>query len=281
MTASPVATSAEPRSKGLLTPDVESAPVTIARHWPGTIAAGWVRHYWLPRWSLPAGAKLRQDVLEYPTTNLVIEPDEAMLHRARRGRSTRILSGDGWAFGVMLHPGVARGLTGGSLRTVAMSVPLAALPVGASDASGLDGLLVRVRDRMHAGDDQGAIDAFETWLPGAVPPPGDDALLVGEIVEAVENDREIIRVEQLADRFGIGVRHLQRLVAGHIGFSPKWLIQRYRLQEAAAALRSGDAPPLAALAAELGYSDQAHFGREFKSVIGQTPGAYLASATER
>jgi AraC-like DNA-binding protein len=279
--ASPVATSAEPRSKGLLTPDVESAPVTIARHWPGKVAAAWVRHYWLPRWSLPAGAKLRQDVLEYPTTNLVIEPDEAMLHRARRGRSTRILSGDGWAFGVMLRPGIARGLVGGSLRTIAMSVPLAALPVGANDVSGMGGLLARVRDRMHAGDDQGAIDAFETWLPGAVPPPGDDALLVGEIVEVVENDREIIRVEELADRFGIGVRHLQRLVAGYIGFSPKWLIQRYRLQEAAAALRSGDAPPLAALAAELGYSDQAHFGREFKSVIGQTPGAYLASATER
>ena len=168
-----------------------------------------------------------------------------MLHRARRGRSTRILSGDGWAFGVMLHPGVARGLVGGSLRSVAMSVPLAALPAGTDGSSGMDDLLSRVRDRMHAGDDQGAIDAFETWLPGAVPAPGEDALLVGEIVEAVEHDREIIRVEQLADRFGIGVRHLQRLVAGHIGFSPKWLIQRYRLQEAAAALRSGDAPPLA------------------------------------
>jgi AraC-like DNA-binding protein len=281
VTASPTAITTEPRSKGLLTPDAESAPVAMARHWPGHDAATWVRHYWLPRWSLPTGARLRQDVLEYPTSNLVIEPDEAMLHRARRGRSTRILSGDGWAFGVMLHPGVARGLVGGSLRSAAMSVPLAALPPGSDDASGMDDLLARVRDRMHAGDDPGAIDAFETWLPGAVPAPGEDALLVGEIVEAVENDREILRVEQLADRFGIGVRHLQRLVAGHIGFSPKWLIQRYRLQEAAAALRSGDAPPLATLAAELGYSDQAHFGREFKTVIGQTPGAYLASATER
>ena len=281
MTASPAAISAEPRSKGLLTPEAESAPATIARHWPGVDAATWVRHYWLPRWSLPVGAKLRQDVLEYPTSNLVIEPDEAMLHRARRGRSTRILSGEGWAFGVMLHPGIARGLVGGSLHSVAVSIPLAALPAGAGDASARDDLVSRVRDRMHAGDDQGAIDAFENWLPGAVPPPGEDALLVGEIVEAVEDDREILRVEQLADRFGIGVRHLQRLVAGHIGFSPKWLIQRYRLQEAAAALRSRDAPPLATLAAELGYSDQAHFGREFKTVIGQTPGAYLASASER
>ncbi|MFF1633410.1 helix-turn-helix domain-containing protein [Leifsonia sp. NPDC058248] len=283
MTASPVATSAEPRSKGLLTPDDESAPVTIARRRPGDDAAPWVRHYWLPRWSLPAGSTLRQDVLEYPTSNLVIEADEAMLHRAQRGRSTRILSGTGWAFGVLLHPGVARGLVGGSLRTAPVSIPLAG-PAGlaglADGAGGLDELISGVRDRMRAGDDHGAIDVFESWLPAAVPRPDADARLVGEIVEAVEDDRGITRVEQLADRFGIGVRHLQRLVAGHIGFSPKWLIQRYRLQEAAAALRSGDAPSLAALAADLGYSDQAHFGREFKTVIGQTPGAYLASVSD-
>ncbi|GAA1449065.1 AraC family transcriptional regulator [Leifsonia poae] len=271
--AASAATSAGPRSKGLLTPEDPGAPVRISRLWPGDAAACCVRHYWLPRWSLPAGESLRQEVLEYPTSNLVIEPEESSLHRARRGRSTRILAGEGWAFGVLLHPGVARGLAGVSVRTLPVSVPLSALPV-----PGTAELLTHVRDRMRDEDDSGAVEAFEAWLTAAVPPPGPDGPLVAEIVDAVENDRDIVRVEQLADRFGIGVRHLQRLIAGHIGFSPKWLIQRYRLQEAAAALRSDDAPPLAELASALGYADQAHFGREFKAVVGQTPGAYQSGA---
>jgi AraC-like DNA-binding protein len=272
--ASTAATTAEPRSKGLLTPGDGVAPVTIARHWPSADVAPFVRHYWLPRWALPAGGTLRQDVLEYPTSNLVIEPGEAMLHRARRGRSGRILAGESWAFGAMLRPGIARTLVGASVRTVAASIPLSGLRIpGVQDAVG------RVRERMAAGDDLGAIATFEEWLPASIPPPGEDAALVDAIVDAVENDRSITRVEQLADRFGLGVRHLQRLVAGHIGFGPKWLIQRYRLQEAAAALRSGEAPSLAELAVELGYADQAHFGREFKTVIGETPGAYSTAAS--
>jgi AraC-like DNA-binding protein len=128
---------------------------------------------------------------------------------------------------------------------------------------------------MGAGDDVGAVDAFESWLAG-LPEPDDDARLVDRIVAAVEEDRTLLRVEQLAERFGMGVRRLQRLVAGHIGFGPKWLIQRYRLQEAAAVLRTERPTSLAVLAAELGYADQAHFSREFKAVVGSTPGAYAS-----
>lgn len=67
--------------------------------------------------------------------------------------------------------------------------------------------------------------------------------------------------------------------------SPKWVIQRYRLHEAAAQLTSGRPPTLAALAAALGYFDQAHFARDFKSIVGAAPSAYrrprFASAKAR
>ncbi|MFF1574645.1 helix-turn-helix domain-containing protein [Leifsonia sp. NPDC058292] len=261
-----------PQSKGVLTVRPDEA-VTVERHWPSEEAAAFVRHYWIPRWTLAPGVSVRQDILEYPTANLAIEPDAAALYRARRGRSARVLSGSGWALGVLLRPGAARGLVGGSLRAAPAVIRLDSLAL-----PDVAGLTERVRTRMLAGDDRGAIEAFETWLVTSVAAPDDDAALVDAIVYEVENDHDITRVEQLASRFDLGVRHLQRLVAGHIGFGPKWLIQRYRLQEAAAALRSGDAPPLAEVAARLGYADQAHFGREFKAVIGATPGAYLAAA---
>ena len=68
------------------------------------------------------------------------------------------------------------------------------------------------------------------------------------------------------------------LVGEYVGFSPKWLIQRARLQEAAQSLAESDAPTIASLAASLGYADQAHFSREFKRVIGMPPGEYRAGA---
>jgi AraC-like DNA-binding protein len=263
----------QPSSKGLLTPEAADGPVRIERYWASPRAATLVRHFWVPRWSLPDGVRLRQDVLEYPTTNLVVEPAEARLHRAQRGRSGRMLVGSGWAFGVMLQPGTARGLVGASIRTVPASAELTAL-----DLPGMDALVAGIRERAAAEDDLAAVDLFETWILDRLPEPDDDALLVDEIVSAVETDRDLVRVEQLAERFGIGIRRLQRLIGSHIGFSPKWLIQRYRLQEAAAALRDPHPPALADLAATLGYADQAHFSREFKTVVGSTPGAYAAAA---
>jgi AraC-like DNA-binding protein len=55
------------------------------------------------------------------------------------------------------------------------------------------------------------------------------------------------------------------------------VLARYRLQDAAAAIDDG-VEDLAGLAASLGWFDQAHFSREFRSVVGMTPSAYLARA---
>ena len=263
----------QPLSKGLLTPEPAGSPVRIERYWAGPRAATVVRHYWVPRWNLPDGVRLREDVLEYPTTNIVIEAGEARLYRAHRGRSARTLVGDGWAFGVMLQPGTARMLLGASIRSVPASAELSTLGLARADS-----LATKLGLLLATGDDLSAIDVFEHWLLERVPEPDHDAVLVNRIVNEVEGDRDLLRVEQLAERFGIGIRRLQRLIGNHIGFSPKWLIQRYRLQEAAAALRSDTPPALADLAATLGYADQAHFSREFKTVVGSTPGAYATAA---
>jgi AraC-like DNA-binding protein len=63
------------------------------------------------------------------------------------------------------------------------------------------------------------------------------------------------------------------------GLHPKWLLQRRRLQEAAARLRSGGTD-LARLAADRGYADQAHLTRDFRTVTGLTPGQFAAEPHE-
>ena len=77
---------------------------------------------------------------------------------------------------------------------------------------------------------------------------------------------------------GMSVRTLQRLFASYVGVSPKAVLARYRLQDAAAAIDAGTVDDLAGLAAALGWFDQAHFSREFRGVVGMTPSAYLARA---
>ena len=89
------------------------------------------------------------------------------------------------------------------------------------------------------------------------------------------------RVEDVTARFDLSERALQRLGRRRVGLGAKWIIQRRRLHEAVELLRAGAAAPpdaatLADVAATLGYSDQAHFTRDFRAVTGMTPGRFLA-----
>jgi AraC-like DNA-binding protein len=81
------------------------------------------------------------------------------------------------------------------------------------------------------------------------------------------------RVSELADRLGRSVRTLQRRVRTSTGCPPKRFLamQRFRrsVYEIAAA-----ADGLSVIAADLGFSDQAHLTREFRRHAGVTPGAF-------
>ena len=102
--------------------------------------------------------------------------------------------------------------------------------------------------------------------------------LVDFVVAGMMADREITRVADVVSRTGIGERRLQRLFAEYVEASPKWVIRRYRLQEAAERLAAAEDVDLAALALDLGYFDQAHFARDFRAIVGRPPASYARSA---
>ena len=81
-------------------------------------------------------------------------------------------------------------------------------------------------------------------------------------------------VTDLADLVGTTPRSLQRLFAGWVGVSPKWVLQRHRVHLAADLLAADPALPLADVAADVGYYDQAHLGVDFARALGTTPAAY-------
>lgn len=96
-----------------------------------------------------------------------------------------------------------------------------------------------------------------------------------EILAVMADDRTLLRAQDVAARAGASVRSRQRLFAAYSGVSPKAVLARYRLQNAAASIDAGELDDLAGLAAALGWFDQAHFSRQFRAVVGGPPGEYL------
>ena len=79
-----------------------------------------------------------------------------------------------------------------------------------------------------------------------------------------------MRIEALARALGCTRRHLARQFALEVGVSPKEAARLIRFQ---AARRRIGTVPLARLAAEHGFADQAHLAREFSALGGAPPTA--------
>lgn len=221
----------------------------IHRYAPSPALADVVRRFWMPVWSLPPGVRSVQRVLQYPVCLVVVAHDYALLVGPTSGLSTQQLTGSGWAVGTMLQPAVGAALAGGSVDRLT------------DTAVALDAEIERAVRAAIGGepDDPARRDAAVAALEerfADLLPVDEEGLLVNAIVEHVEGDSSLQRVAQICEKFAIGERSLQRLTKSRIGLSPKWLVQRRRLHEAAERLRADDRPDLARVAAELGYSDQ-------------------------
>ncbi|WP_169311944.1 AraC family transcriptional regulator [Deinococcus maricopensis] len=79
------------------------------------------------------------------------------------------------------------------------------------------------------------------------------------------------RITDLADTANVSVRHLERQFRAEVGVTPKVLARLIRFEEAHNRLWQQPDVPLAALAVDLGFADQAHFTREFRAFAHATP----------
>jgi AraC-like DNA-binding protein len=189
-----------------------------------------------------------------------------------RGAFEYRLQDVGRVLGVRFRPGGFRGLLQAPLATVTDKTLMLEQVLGIDSPAA-------ERAVFAAPDDEGMISAAEALLRPRLPSPDPTVDLVHGIIERIGTDRDINRVDDLADKVGLGTRALQRLFADYVGVSPKWVIRRYRLHDAAARLAKAEPVNLTHLAQDLGYSDQAHFTREFKAIVGRSPSDYRRSAT--
>ncbi len=244
----------------------------IFRYGPSDALRPLVQRYWVPVWSQAEPSVQR--TLQHPACLIVVSNTYARFYGVVRGLSTVTLDGTGWAVGTMLTPGAGSALLGGSVSSVTDRY------VDVDEVCGLDApkLVRRVREAMSSDPADiaahvAAIAEVERQL-SLLLPIDEEGLMVSNMIAWLGEHPEIDRVADLADAFGLGERALQRLILHRVGMTPKWLIQRRRLHDAVERLKAG-ATSLAQIAADLGYTDQAHFTADFRKVTGVTPGRYL------
>ncbi len=224
-----------------------------------------VRWFWITRWSLPDGEVSRQVVISFPALNLVVENGLVGLAGPTTRADHTDLTGSGWAIGALLRPAAVPAFTAdpGRLRDAYDPFEAPDLYAGIEAAMANDTAAGRTA----------AAGRFSAWLAARVGEPGEEALLANRLAVLAE-DPAVRRVGTLAEQLAVSERTLQRLARTYIGLSPAVLIRRRRLQEAAERIRDDPDADLAALATELGYTDQAHLTNEFGRVLGFTPAGY-------
>lgn len=102
--------------------------------------------------------------------------------------------------------------------------------------------------------------------------------LVAHIVRQTQQTHGKASVAAMTAALGLSERQLRNRFAPSVGLTPKRLARIVRLEQT---LTLGDAQPQLA-GAELahlgGYFDQAHLSRDFRTLLGTTPAAWLADA---
>lgn len=246
------------------------APFTVTRRPPAADLAYWVDYLWIVRWN--ATEPYVQEVIPQPVVHVVAEDGRMSAHGVGDSHFSRTLRDQGQVVGIAFRAGGFRGFYHAAMNTITRSVRT------------LDGLL-GIDDREIArrmltpcGDAE-LTDATHSWLRDLEPVRDPVIGEMSELVAYAEHDASMTRAEELARHAGVSVRTLQRQFGEYVGIGPKWVIQRFRLLDAAAVAHRGEPVDWADVAAALGFSDQAHLTRAFTRIVGTPPATYVRTAT--
>jgi AraC-like DNA-binding protein len=173
----------------------------------------------------------------------------------------------GITVGISFRPGAAESLLG---------IPVTELTddhVSLDDIWGARG--EALRERLLATNDPGSMfRLLESELLGRLERPRLIHPAVAHALAVRANAWAPIRVADVQKSAGYSPRYFVALFRGAVGLTPKHYYRVKRFTAALQRLASPDPGDLADLATAIGYSDQAHFSREFREFAGITPTQY-------
>jgi AraC-like DNA-binding protein len=172
-----------------------------------------------------------------------------------------------WVVGLQVRPGAVPALLG---------VPATALRderVDLAELWGRDG--EALRDAVAAATNPSeAAAALEAGLAERALRAPDEDPLAGALLDRLRAGGPAAAV---AGDLGLGERQLRRRAGAAFGYGPKVLSRVLRFSAVVDRLRADTDTPLAALAADAGYADQAHLTHEVRALSGLPPSRLRAA----
>ncbi len=250
---------------------------------PPEVLAPYLERFWSVSWDLPSGHYFRQQIIPNPHVSLVHYQTEGhptletgtYIEGVVKKLFSIDLVGSGFIVGAKFHVGGFSAFTPQKMRTFTNNK----LPAG-DFLAGYPWADLGTGSPFHPKSPDAFLDTFSQALltDTLVLPP--KAVEARELVHHIRQTDHLLTVDQLASEWGGSVRSLQRLFDTYVGVGPKWIIRMFRLQEVKTQLEMGLDVPLASVAADLGYVDQAHMIHDFKSIIGRPPATFVKSASQ-
>ncbi len=256
------------RAKGLVFNRESGQRIEAKTFAPPAAVSDFVESLWISRWNFDPQSPHLMQMLADPCVALAFELKKSRVVGVSTGLWRRQLTGRGSIRAVKLKAGAARALVDLPLSTLTDRI----VPIGEVFSGIPRTLESQVLEPLN---DFEALSHIVAWLERSAQSPLEpNVTLTIRLMEYLAAHPQILSVRMLTQVSGISLRPLQRLFREYVGASPKWVIRRLRLQEAALRIESRSAS-LTDIAAELGYADQAHLSRDFRAATGRTPSDLL------
>lgn len=246
----------------------------LVRWEPSPEAVPWVEHLWSVDWDLRGEPPLENAVITFPAMHVTREWGSDAPRHGHPLPSTLV---QGVVEEVFTTTIAERGtVVGARFRPGGFAARFG------RDAASYTGRSVPVDDELFGtpidfDDDRDAVRAtLDAAIAAGDPRPDSTYDALTQLLDRVRDDDRLHRVEQVMALSPWSARTTQRVFRRYVGVPVKWVLCRYRLQHAAFALEADPATEAAELAVRLGWYDQAHFINDFRSMLGCTPGEYVA-----
>lgn len=204
-------------------------------------------------------------------------------------RSAVLVTGPGWQsmkfavhgkadlVGIRLVRGMAAGISGQSMSALTGFY-------GAERDAGLPLETGRIAERLMLSTDIcKRVSLLETWAETLFCRAACPNSRLMDALAVLEQNYCLGSIGSVAELSAMGNRQLERYFRQWVGLTPKQFIRLQRVRNVCRMINHPQ-PTLQRLtdiAYASGYYDQAHFNRDFKQMVGMTPGEYLYRACER
>lgn len=252
--------------KGVINLSTSEQHYVLERKYPCDALVQSIEQYWFVYWDLRDKPPHIQRNLPDPCVNLFFDQSGAKLLGPVTKSYSYKLSEQGHIVGIKFKPA--------GFRCFA-SPPMTCFANKYTDLdtvfSNWDSSLVTKMQSVNSLEE--AVTVLEPFLIAQNNGIDDKTRLANEIIEYIKSPLNATQVKQVATHFKMSVRTLQRLFESHIGVSAKWIIRKYRLHDVLDHAENNELDWLT-LSLALGYTDQSHFIKDFKELIGVTPRNY-------